>query len=64
MGWADDWDEIQTVGSIDDGEAALAYRENGRILAVATLNRDRLSLLAERAMERGDDEALESLFRS
>jgi len=42
----------------------VGYRKSGRIDAVATISRDRDSLLAEAAMERGDAAAVEGLFAS
>ena len=62
VGHAQGWDSIDVSGSIADGDALLAYRENGSITAVATIGRDMASLQAQVAMERGDDNALERLL--
>jgi len=53
VGHAAKWDSIEVSGSIPDRDAKVVYREGGRIAAVATIFRDRESLEAELAMERG-----------
>jgi len=63
VGHADTWDAVQVVGSIADRNCLVAYRRSGRVLAVASIYRDRESLLIEAAMERGDDAAVEALLR-
>ena len=55
VGHAQRWDAIEVVGSIDARDAAIAYKQNGRIVAVATLNRDMTSLRVEAAMHAGND---------
>jgi hypothetical protein len=40
----------------------VAFRDHGRIVAMASIYRDRDSLLAEAAFERGDQKALEQLL--
>ena len=52
VGHAESWDEIQIDGSLDARDCALRYLRGGRLLAVATIFRDRESLEAEIAMER------------
>src|SRR5262249_23646708 len=54
VGHAEAWDAVQVVGSIADRNCLVAYRRSGRVLAVASIYRDRESLLIEAAMERGD----------
>jgi NADPH-dependent 2,4-dienoyl-CoA reductase/sulfur reductase-like enzyme len=63
VGHASRWDRVDRSGSLEARSATLAYRRGGRILAVATVGRDDVSLLAERALERDDDQALEALCR-
>lgn len=60
VGHAERWDVAEVHGSLDAKDAAVAYRANGRVLAVATLGRDRAALAVEAAMERGDDAAIEA----
>jgi NADPH-dependent 2,4-dienoyl-CoA reductase/sulfur reductase-like enzyme/nitrite reductase/ring-hydroxylating ferredoxin subunit len=62
VGHATSWDRIDVVGSLAERSAALAYRKQGRTLAVASVHRDDLSLLAEIALERNDEAALERLI--
>jgi NADPH-dependent 2,4-dienoyl-CoA reductase/sulfur reductase-like enzyme len=57
------WDAIQVSGNLDDNDALVAYRKDGRIIAVAAIFRDVDSLNAEVAMERDDQAALEALVR-
>lgn len=61
VGYAEKWDTLAVHGSLEARDACVAYREGGRIRALATIGRDRLSLAAEAAMERGDERALEAL---
>jgi NADPH-dependent 2,4-dienoyl-CoA reductase/sulfur reductase-like enzyme/nitrite reductase/ring-hydroxylating ferredoxin subunit len=62
VGHAEHWDRIDVAGSIADRDAVIAYREAGRIQAIATVYRDRDSLLAEEAFARDDQAALEQLL--
>lgn len=52
------WDAAEVAGSLAGRDATIIYRRQGRIIAVATVFRDRASLEAELAMERGDEQAL------
>jgi apoptosis-inducing factor 3 len=63
VGSAKDWDEVKVVGSIPDRDCLLAYRKNGKTLAVASINRDAESLRVQVAMERGDVGAVEAILR-
>jgi NADPH-dependent 2,4-dienoyl-CoA reductase/sulfur reductase-like enzyme/nitrite reductase/ring-hydroxylating ferredoxin subunit len=45
--------EVAIEGSLAERNARITYREAGRVTAVATVGRDRDSLLAEVALERG-----------
>ena len=62
VGHAERWDRVDVSGSIPGRDATVAYREGGRIAAIATIGRNRDSLLAEEAFARGDQKALESLL--
>ena len=61
VGHAQTWDSIEISGSLTDKSVTAAFRSGGRIAAVATIFRDRESLEAEHAMERGDAAALEAV---
>jgi NADPH-dependent 2,4-dienoyl-CoA reductase/sulfur reductase-like enzyme len=61
IGNARSWDDIEIDGSLAGNDATIVYRKAGDIVAVATIGRDRVSLAAEAAMERGDRAALEEL---
>jgi apoptosis-inducing factor 3 len=52
VGHAEKWDAVQIDGSLDAHDCAVTYLRANRRLAVATIFRDRDSLLAEVAMER------------
>ena len=62
-GFAKDWDETKVMGSIPDRDCLVAYRKNGKTLAVASVNRDAESLRIQVAMERGDVGAIEAVFQ-
>ena len=53
VGHAEQWDEIDIDGVIESKDCLLKYKRQGRVLAVASIYRDRASLEAELAMERG-----------
>jgi len=52
VGHAEKWDDIAIEGDIAAKDCILRYRRGGRVLAVASIFRDRESLEAELAMER------------
>ena len=54
VGHAESWDRVDVHGSLAARDATIAYRREGKTLAVATVGRDRTSLQAEAAFERGD----------
>jgi len=62
VGHATAWDEVDVRGSLPDRDATVTYRRAGRVLAVATVFRDGVSLAAEAALERGDATELERLL--
>jgi apoptosis-inducing factor 3 len=64
VGHAEKWDRIDVHGSLAARDATLAYRDGKRTLAVVTVGRDRTSLEAELAFERGDEAALGSFGRT
>jgi NADPH-dependent 2,4-dienoyl-CoA reductase/sulfur reductase-like enzyme/nitrite reductase/ring-hydroxylating ferredoxin subunit len=53
IGHAEQWDELAIDGDIAAKDCLLRYKKNGRVLAVASINRDVDNLKAELAMERG-----------
>jgi NADPH-dependent 2,4-dienoyl-CoA reductase/sulfur reductase-like enzyme len=61
-GRVDQWDDVVIIGDVSARDAAVGYRKGGRILAVATVGRDKFCLEAEEALERNDDETLARLF--
>ncbi len=63
IGHAEKWDQALVRGDLAGRDATVVYRQGGRILAVLTVGRDRVSLEAEEAMERDDEVALERLAR-
>ncbi len=64
VGSGEGWDAIQVAGSLPERNALVAYRQAGRVVAMASVYRDRDSLLAEDALGRDDQAALEQLLRS
>jgi apoptosis-inducing factor 3 len=62
VGHAPGHDAVQIYGSIVSNDAAIAYRRKGQTLAVATLNRDFLSLSVEAALEKNDFAAVDALL--
>ena len=53
VGHAERWDTIEVDGSLERRDASVRYRAGGRVLALASVFRDRESLEVELAMERG-----------
>ncbi len=62
VGHASQWDSCQIEGDLEKNDACAVYRRSDRIIAVATIGRDRLSLQVEAAMEAGRTADLDSLF--
>jgi 3-phenylpropionate/trans-cinnamate dioxygenase ferredoxin reductase subunit len=63
VGHASKWDSCQIEGDLDKSNAYAVYRRTDRIIAVATIGRDRLSLQVEAAMEAGKTADLDSFLR-
>ncbi|MDB4892263.1 MAG: Pyridine nucleotide-disulfide oxidoreductase, FAD/NAD(P)-binding domain protein, partial [Gemmatimonadetes bacterium] len=55
VGHAEKWDAVEIDGSVGDGDCVVRYLAGGKVLAVATVARDKESLEAEVAMESGAD---------
>lgn len=51
VGHAERWDTIDIDGDLESGSCTLAYRQDGKTLAIVTIGRDRQGLEAEVAME-------------
>lgn len=64
VGHAERWDRVEITGSVEDQDCSIAYRLGDRVLAVATVSRERVNLQAEAAMERLDWMALDRLVSS
>ncbi len=54
VGHAEAWDEIEVEGDIAAKDCLVRFKQNGRVLAVASIYRDLDSLKAEREMERSN----------
>ena len=62
VGHAEKWDAIEVIGSLDDGDALVAYRDNGKVTALAAMGREKASIAIEAAMERGDWHAIDAIL--
>jgi hypothetical protein len=51
VGHAEGWDDTETVGDIAGRDGLVRYRKDGKVVAVASIYRDRESLLAELELE-------------
>ena len=63
VGHASSWNGFEIRGDLASGNACAVYRQNNRVMAVATVGRDRVSLAVEFALERNDINALEFVLR-
>ena len=64
VGHAPTWDNCEIRGDLEKHDACAIYRRSGRTIAVATIGRDRLSLMVEAALEKGDAAAVEAILRN
>jgi len=64
IGHASKWDSCEVQGDLDKGDAAVIYRKSKKVIALATVGRDQLSLKMEAAMEAGDEAAVEAALRA
>jgi NADPH-dependent 2,4-dienoyl-CoA reductase/sulfur reductase-like enzyme len=64
VGHASSWDGFEIQGDLAARNACAIYRRKGRVIAVATIGRDRVSLAVEAALEQGDTAALESVLQT
>ena len=55
VGHASRWDRCEIEGDLEKSDARAVYRSAGKVVALATIGRDRLSLRVEAAMEAGGD---------
>jgi NADPH-dependent 2,4-dienoyl-CoA reductase/sulfur reductase-like enzyme len=62
VGHAEAPERIEVAGDLAARDGLVAFWEGGRIVALASIYRDRESLEAEQALGRGDDAALEAIF--
>jgi NADPH-dependent 2,4-dienoyl-CoA reductase/sulfur reductase-like enzyme len=60
-GHAARWDRIDVAGLIAERSGSVAFRQNGKTLAVASVKRDRENLEAEVALEANDEAALQRI---
>jgi NADPH-dependent 2,4-dienoyl-CoA reductase/sulfur reductase-like enzyme/nitrite reductase/ring-hydroxylating ferredoxin subunit len=63
IGHADGEAEIEVLGSLENHDATVLYRNAGKLAAVLTIGRDKQSLEFESAFEHRDPSALEALLK-
>jgi 3-phenylpropionate/trans-cinnamate dioxygenase ferredoxin reductase subunit len=63
VGHAATWNRFEIRGDLFSQDACAIYRQDDRVMAVATIGRDRVSLAVESALERLDMAALEGILR-
>jgi hypothetical protein len=64
VGHASSWNGLEIRGDLTARNACAIYRQNSRVMAVATIGRDRVSLAVEAALEQGDTAALEFILQN
>jgi NADPH-dependent 2,4-dienoyl-CoA reductase/sulfur reductase-like enzyme/nitrite reductase/ring-hydroxylating ferredoxin subunit len=63
VGHASSWDSCEIRGDLQKRDICAIYRRNAKIIAVATIGRDLLSLRVEAALEQGDTAAIEAILK-
>jgi NADPH-dependent 2,4-dienoyl-CoA reductase/sulfur reductase-like enzyme len=58
VGHASSWDRVDIRGSLESFDFAASFSKSGRILAVVSAGRDRVSLIAEALLASGDQAGL------
>jgi len=64
VGYASTWNKFEIRGNLTGQDACAIYRQDDRVIAVATIGRDRVSLAVESALERSDLGALEAILHA
>jgi len=64
VGHASTWNGFEIRGDLAGQDACAIYRQDDRVIAVATIGRDRVSLEVESALERLDMGALEAILQA
>jgi NADPH-dependent 2,4-dienoyl-CoA reductase/sulfur reductase-like enzyme len=64
VGHAEKVDQVERVGSLEARSCLFAYRDAGRIAAVATIGRDHACLEAGELLRQNDQAGLEKLLRA
>jgi 3-phenylpropionate/trans-cinnamate dioxygenase ferredoxin reductase subunit len=64
VGSASQWDSCRMQGDLKKRDAHAVYSKGDKVVAVATVGRDRLSLQVEAAMEAGGAKDLESILQA
>jgi 3-phenylpropionate/trans-cinnamate dioxygenase ferredoxin reductase subunit len=64
VGHAATWNRFEIRGDLAGQDACAIYRLDDRVIAVATIGRDRVSLAVESALERLDMGALEVILQA
>ena len=54
---------IEVLGSLEDRDATVLYRQGGKLAAVLTVGRDKQSLEFESALEQHDQAMLDALLK-
>lgn len=63
VGHASTWNRFEIRGDLAGQDACAIYRQDDRVIAVATIDRDQVSLAVESALERLDVRALEVILQ-
>jgi hypothetical protein len=63
VGNAASWETCEIRGELEKYDACAIYRRKGRMIAVATIGRDRLSLRVEAALEQSAAPDLDSILQ-